>query len=120
MDIKMFNNITKVLLDLGFKPMMKGFDYLREAILIYINKDKRHIFYKDIYPEIAQKYNVSSGSVERYLRIIIKDAYQSGGLLGINEYYKYVIIDDQNIITASEIVAIIAEIVEFNKAKINN
>lgn len=78
--------ISKILCEAGITPNMKGFAYLKEAIImVYYSSDDFNTMTKVIYPDIAKLHNVSPRSVERCIRGAIEKAWREGRS---NEFYK--------------------------------
>lgn len=72
----MRNSIKRYLLNLGFSPSLKGFDYIVEAILIYKENPKMNL--GEIYVEIAEKLNVPKWSrIERAIRHSIERTFDN-------------------------------------------
>ncbi len=72
--------ITKLLHDLGIPSHIKGYEYVREGIImVYENPINRGIT-KVIYPNIASKYNTTPTKVERAIRHAIEVGWNRGDL----------------------------------------
>lgn len=67
--------ITNTLLQLGFSTKLRGFTYLREAILLMIKSQEQSIT-KELYPAVASLCNATSMQVERSIRSAIATAWQ--------------------------------------------
>ena len=66
-------SITKVLHELGIPSHIKGYQYIREAIgIIYDRPEVIGGITKELYPEIASKYDTSVSRVERAIRHAIE------------------------------------------------
>ncbi len=104
-----FAKVTEILLKLGLQPKMKGFEYLRSAVLIQFSCRKGHLL--EIYKKVGEMYNAKSESVEKGIRSAVKYAYDIGGLLSVNEYYGKVIYTNKKKFTNLELISIICEIV---------
>jgi|LSQX01.3.fsa_nt_gb two-component system response regulator (stage 0 sporulation protein A) len=69
------SKIEKLLLEKDFKPNLKGFDYIVEAIeLIQQDKTYSRAITTRLYPTIAKKYNDKALGVERAIRHSIQRA----------------------------------------------
>lgn len=78
--------ICGVLFLSGIKPKFKGYIYLKEAIVIaYTNPESFNMLTKIIYPQIAEKYEVSPNKVERGIRTAIEKAWKQCGGNGFYE-----------------------------------
>lgn len=63
------NKTEKYLLDAGFRPNIKGFDFLVESIeLVKYNKQYLRKITKDLYPKIAEMFEETPNKVERAIR----------------------------------------------------
>ena len=67
--------VANLLLSLGFSTNCKGYNYLREAILVYA-KDPEQMITKELYPAVAAKFGASSPQVERSMRTVIEKAWK--------------------------------------------
>lgn len=86
-DIKNSNNTTievevsSMLHNLGIPSHVKGYRYIREGImLLYSSEAASHLITKEIYPEIANRYNTTSSRVERAIRHAIEISWIRGDL----------------------------------------
>lgn len=114
-ETQLMQYISRSLLDLGMKPNLKGFNYLKEAVylhsdIIYTNKRFTHI-----YAVIAEKYGVSASSVERAVRISIESAWLGDNLNLSHDLFGFSYITDEQAPTNSEFIATMSEIVKFGK-----
>ena len=77
------NKIEKYLLDKNLQPHILGFDYIVKAIEL-IQKDKRYLrqLTTKLYPELAQIFNTTIGSIERDMRYCI-GKYNKSYTIGI-------------------------------------
>lgn len=92
-EIGLENNIGKILLGFGIRPNLKGYKYLKAAILMTVmNPDVTNTMTKELYPMLAQKYHTSSTSIEKDMRHAIglgwssshskyKEAYFGKGIM---------------------------------------
>ena len=72
-------SVTKILHELGVPSHIKGYQYIREGImLIYNNPDMIGGITKELYPEIASKYDTTVSRVERAIRHAIEDSLNRG------------------------------------------
>lgn len=66
---KMYGVISKLLIDLGIKPSLSGFDYLKTAILkVYNEAELLNAVTKELYPVVAEIYQTEATNVERSMR----------------------------------------------------
>ena len=77
--------VTTMLQSIGVPANLKGYPYLREAvILVYNNRDYIEAVTKYLYPEIAKKFGTTWSRVERAMRHSIEVAIDRGN----PEYYR--------------------------------
>lgn len=75
--------VTGLMRNAGIPPHVCGYQYLREAIMMYVNGDPAFgSITKTIYPAIALKYNITARKVERAIRNAISSAWWKGGISG--------------------------------------
>lgn len=116
MENQIFKNVTDIMMQLGLKPKLHGFDYLRETVLLVYEQDKmEENLTISIYPIVADKYEVTPMVVERSIRLLVNEAHESGGILGINEIFGCIVYEDNHIYSNGEIIAIIAELAKRNE-----
>lgn len=80
--------ITNVLHDLGIPSNLKGYDYLKEAILMKFNDKTITYVTKDIYPRIAKEFNTKPENVERNIRHAIEVSCIRGNYEFIHEIFR--------------------------------
>ncbi len=72
-------SITKMLHELGMPSHIKGYQYIREGImLLYSNPDMIGGITKELYPEIALKFSTTVSRVERAIRHAIEVSWNRG------------------------------------------
>ena len=80
----MFNQeaiITDLLHNLGIPSHIRGYNYIKEGIMIvYRNNNGISYITKDVYPEIAKKYDTTSTRVERAIRHAIEVSWSRGDI----------------------------------------
>lgn len=103
-------SITKILHDLGVPSHIKGYQYIKEGImLIYENPSMIGGITKELYPEIANKYNTTVSRVERAIRHAIEIAWVRGNVDAISDIFSYTISYNKSKPTNSEFIAMIAD-----------
>ncbi len=108
--IRLESDITSVLHEIGIPAHIKGYMYLRSAILeTYINTDFLGQITKVLYPEIARKYQTTSSRVERAIRHAIEVAWNRGNIDAIDDIFGYTINASKAKPTNSEFIAMIAD-----------
>lgn len=103
------NTTSQVLHNLGIPSNIKGYTFLMEAIGLYSNKSINRVPIKNIYLEIALKYNSTEARVERSIRHAIELGYLRGDLELINDMFGYSIDINKNKPTNTQFIATIAE-----------
>lgn len=102
--------ITSVIHEVGVPAHIKGYQYLRDAILMCINDmDMLNSITKILYPEIAKKHQTTASRVERAIRHAIEVAWSRGKLDTIEELFGYTINAGKGKPTNSEFIALIAD-----------
>lgn len=102
--------ITNVIHEIGVPAHIKGYMYLREAITMVVNDmEMLSAVTKELYPQIARKYNTTASRVERAIRHAIEVAWGRGQVDAINKLFGYTIHNEKGKPTNSEFIAIIAD-----------
>ena len=103
-------DITDMILSIGIPAHIKGYQYIREGILLAIqDMDTLNYITKLLYPTIARKYKTSAGSVERAIRHAIEVAWNRGNYDRIQELFGYTVSAGRGKPTNSEFIALIAD-----------
>ncbi|MCQ2450361.1 MAG: sporulation transcription factor Spo0A [Clostridia bacterium] len=102
--------ITEIIHQIGVPAHIKGYNYLREAIMLSV-KDSEMInaVTKLLYPTIAKHNATTSSRVERAIRHAIEVAWDRGDIDTLNAYFGYTIQNDRGKPTNSEFIAMIAD-----------
>jgi len=102
--------VTEVFHQVGIPAHIKGYHYLRDAIILCI-KDAEMInaVTKILYPTVAKKYASTSSRVERAIRHAIEVAWDRGDIDTLNSYFGYTINVGRGKPTNSEFIAMIAD-----------
>ena len=102
--------VTQVIHQIGVPAHIKGYQYLRTAIIMAIN-DAEIINYvtKMLYPSVAKKYQTTSSRVERAIRHAIEVAWDRGDVETLNAYFGYTIQNNRGKPTNSEFIAMISD-----------
>ena len=102
--------VTEVIHEIGVPAHIKGYQYLREAIIITINDmEVINAVTKVLYPAIAKKYNTTPSRVERAIRHAIEVAWDRGDLDTLQKFFGYTISNIKGKPTNSEFIAMIAD-----------
>lgn len=108
--VKLENEITEILHEVGIPAHIKGYMYLRTAILrTFYDTDILGQVTKVLYPEIARQYNTTSSRVERAIRHAIEVAWNRGNTEAIDDIFGYTVSSTKAKPTNSEFIAMIAD-----------
>lgn len=102
--------VTKIIHQIGVPAHIKGYQYLRSAILMTIeDNDVINSVTKILYPTVAKKYQTTTSRVERAIRHAIEVAWDRGDVDTLNSYFGYTIQNSRGKPTNSEFIAMIAD-----------
>ncbi len=103
-------DVTDIIHEIGVPAHIKGYQYLREAIVMSVNDiEMLNSITKILYPTIAKKYQTTSSRVERAIRHAIEVAWSRGKMDTIDELFGYTIHNGKGKPTNSEFIALIAD-----------
>ena len=106
----METQVTKIIHQIGVPAHIKGYQYLRTAILMTIDdNDIINAVTKILYPSVAKKYQTTTSRVERAIRHAIEVAWDRGDVDTLNSYFGYTIQNSRGKPTNSEFIAMIAD-----------
>ena len=102
--------VTNIIHEVGVPAHIKGYQYLREAIMMVVNDiDIINQITKQLYPDIAQKYHTTPSRVERAIRHAIEVAWGRGDQQTVEKIFGYTISAAKGKPTNSEFIAMIAD-----------
>lgn len=102
--------VTNVIHEVGVPAHIKGYQYLREAIMMVVNDiDIINQITKQLYPDIAQKYHTTPSRVERAIRHAIEVAWGRGQPDVVENIFGYTVSAAKGKPTNSEFIAMIAD-----------
>ncbi len=102
--------ISNIFLTVGIPAHIKGYQFLREAIKICINRpDIINNVTKELYPSVADKFETSPSKVERAIRHAIEVAWNRGKIENINNILGIKIYNSNEKPTNSEFIALISD-----------
>ena len=102
--------VTKIIHQIGIPAHIKGYQYLRAAILMTIeDNDIINSVTKILYPTVAKKFQTTTSRVERAIRHAIEVAWDRGDVDTLNSYFGYTIQNSRGKPTNSEFIAMIAD-----------
>lgn len=104
------SEITNIIHEIGVPAHIKGYQYLREAIMMVVNNvDLLSGITKELYPGIAERFNTTPSRVERAIRHAIEVAWSRGRIETINKLFGYTIHDEKGKPTNGEFIAMVAD-----------
>ena len=108
--VSLESRVTAIIHDVGVPAHIKGYQYLREAILIAVDDmDVINAVTKVLYPAVAKKFGTTSSRVERAIRHAIEVAWDRGDVDVLNAYFGYTIHNSRGKPTNSEFIAMISD-----------
>ena len=102
--------VTEIIHQIGVPAHIKGYQYLRDAILMAIEDDSIiNAVTKRLYPAVAKKHGTTSSRVERAIRHAIEVAWDRGDVDTLTAYFGYTIHNERGKPTNSEFIAMISD-----------
>ena len=104
------SRITEILHEIGVPAHIKGYQYLREAIMLTVeDMDVINAVTKVLYPEVARKFGTTPSRVERAIRHAIEVAWDRGDVETLQRFFGYTVSGIKGKPTNSEFIAMIAD-----------
>ena len=102
--------VTDIIHEIGVPAHIKGYQYLREAIILTIrDMDMINAVTKVLYPEVARKFATTPSRVERAIRHAIEVAWDRGDIEVLQKFFGYTVSNIKGKPTNSEFIAMIAD-----------
>ena len=102
--------VTNVIHEIGVPAHIKGYQYLREAIIIAVgDMEVINAITKVLYPQVAKTFATTPSRVERAIRHAIEVAWDRGDLDTLQKYFGYTVNSAKGKPTNSEFIAMIAD-----------
>ena len=102
--------VTSIIHEIGVPAHIKGYQYLREAIIIAVNDmDVINAITKVLYPQVAKAFQTTPSRVERAIRHAIEVAWDRGDLDTLQRFFGYTVSNTKGKPTNSEFIALIAD-----------
>jgi len=102
--------VTEVIHEIGVPAHIKGYQYLREAIILAVNNmDMINAVTKVLYPEVAKTFDTTPSRVERAIRHAIEVAWDRGDIEVLQKFFGYTVSNIKGKPTNSEFIAMIAD-----------
>ncbi len=103
-------DVTDMIHEIGVPAHIKGYQYLREAIMMSVEDiEMLNSITKILYPSIAKKYQTTPSRVERAIRHAIEVAWSRGKMETLDAFFGYTINIGKGKPTNSEFIALIAD-----------
>lgn len=102
--------VTEIMLDLGVPAHLRGYRYLREAVIMSMD-DMELVgsVTKLLYPEVAKKFRVTDQKVERGIRNAIEVSWERGNKDAFVDIFGYCAQEGRIRPTNSEYIARLAD-----------
>lgn len=109
-DYELERYITNIMLDIGVPAHLKGYHYLRDAILLS-GRDMEVVssVTKLLYPTIAKRFKTTDQKVERAIRNAIEVSWTRGNVETFEKMFGYSVMSGRTRPTNSEYIARIAD-----------
>ena len=102
--------VTNIIHEIGVPAHIKGYQYLREAIIIAVDDmDVINAITKVLYPQVAKTFGTTPSRVERAIRHAIEVAWDRGDLDTLQSFFGYTVSNTKGKPTNSEFIALIAD-----------
>lgn len=102
--------VTNIIHDVGVPAHIKGYQYIREAILLAVGDEEViNSITKILYPSLAKKYQTTPSRVERAIRHAIEVAWNRGQIEVHDKIFGYTVNSNKGKPTNSEFIAMIAD-----------
>ncbi|MDD3165381.1 MAG: sporulation transcription factor Spo0A [Oscillospiraceae bacterium] len=109
-EINVESMVTSIIHEIGVPAHIKGYQYLREAIMIAVNDmDVINAITKVLYPQVAKTFSTTPSRVERAIRHAIEVAWDRGDLETLQRFFGYTVSNTKGKPTNSEFIALIAD-----------
>lgn len=114
-DMETKRRVTELMLELGMPAHLRGYHYLREAILLSM-EDMELVgsITKLLYPEIAKMFQTTNIKVERAIRSVIEIGWERGNEEMFEEIFGYSKMCGKTRPTNSEFVLGVADYIHFS------
>lgn len=102
--------VTSMIHEIGVPAHIKGYQYLREAIIIAVHDmEVINAITKVLYPQVAKTFATTPSRVERAIRHAIEVAWDRGDLETLQRFFGYTVSNTKGKPTNSEFIALIAD-----------
>jgi two-component system response regulator (stage 0 sporulation protein A) len=102
--------VTDIIHTIGIPAHIKGYHYLREAIMLAImDEEMLESVTKLLYPTVARRFDTSPSRVERAIRHAIETAWDRGDVDVLTKMFGYTVSCGKGKPTNSEFIALITD-----------
>ena len=110
--------VTNMLHEIGIPAHIKGYHYLRDAIMMAVDDmDVLNAITKILYPTVAKKNQTTSSRVERAIRHAIEVAWSRGKLDTLEALFGYTVSNGKGKPTNSEFIALVADTIRLKSKR---
>ncbi len=114
-------SISKMLHDLGIPSHIKGYQFLRDAVfMVFENPEIIGGITKELYPELAKKYDTTVSRVERAIRHAVEISWMRGDLKLMENIFGHSVDINKSKPTNSEFIVTLADKMRLDFHKINS
>ena len=114
-------SISKMLHDLGIPSHIKGYQFLRDAVfMVFENSEIIGGITKELYPELAKKYDTTVSRVERAIRHAVEISWMRGDLKLMENIFGHSVDINKSKPTNSEFIVTLADKIRLDFHKINS
>lgn len=115
------SQVTEIIHEIGIPAHIKGYQYLREAIILTIgDMDIINAVTKALYPAVAKRFSTTPSRVERAIRHAIEVAWDRGDLETLQRFFGYTVSGIKGKPTNSEFIAMIADRLQLQQREQRN
>lgn len=107
--------ISQILHNLGIPSHIRGYKYIRDGIMIIYNNESVSLITKEVYPQIASKYETTPSRVERAIRHAIEVSWIRGDLALMEDLFGFSVSCDKAKPTNSEFLSTIADRIKMDR-----
>lgn len=112
------NKVTGMIHEIGIPAHIKGYHYLRDAIMMAVeDMDVLNAITKILYPTVAKKHHTTSSRVERAIRHAIEVAWSRGKVDVLDKLFSYTVSYGKGKPTNSEFIALVADTIRLEQKK---
>ena len=116
-ELNLESAVTDIIHEIGVPAHIKGYQYLREAIILTVNDmDLINAVTKALYPAVARKFNTTPSRVERAIRHAIEVAWDRGDIETLQKFFGYTVSNIKGKPTNSEFIAMIADCLSLRRS----